>query len=97
MTTKQASAKAGERTMVFKLLADHNRYRTIALLVRTKGGMSVGDIAESLGMSHSTTSHLLAVLHQKNIVAYHRKGREMRYEIAKSSLAKRVARLVQSS
>lgn len=95
MTGKLASAKASDRVMIFKLLADHSRYRAIALLLRTRSGMSVGDIAESLGMSHSTTSHLLAVLHEKDIVSYHRRGREMRYEIAKNQLAKRVARLIQ--
>jgi DNA-binding transcriptional ArsR family regulator len=94
MTTKQANARTKEYTTVFKLLADHNRYRALALLMHTKGGMSVGDIAEALRMNHSATSHLLAVLHEKNIVSYHRKGREMRYEITKKPIAKHITRLL---
>lgn len=85
-----------ERIALFKILADSNRYRAIALLMRSKAGKTVGAIAEALGMSHSSVSHLLGVLHNADIVAYEKQGREIAYSIAKTAPAKRIARLMQT-
>lgn len=96
MAKKQIDAKTSERITLFKILADANRYRAAAYLIRAKGGASVGAIAEELGMSHSSVSHLLSGLYNAGIVIYKKSGREVVYTIAKTPQAKRVARLARS-
>jgi len=92
MTKKDTS----ECVALFKILADKNRYHTITSLMRAKTGETVSGLAEALNMSHSSTSHLLAVLHEAGIVAYKKKGREVCYMIAKTPQAKRITRLLQA-
>jgi len=94
MAKKDIDTKANERISLFRLLADRNRYRVIEFLMRAKTGESVGELAEVLDMSHSSVSHLLAVLHDAGIVSYKKKGREAYYEIDKTPQAKRIARLL---
>ncbi|MBM3260965.1 winged helix-turn-helix transcriptional regulator [Candidatus Kaiserbacteria bacterium] len=97
MAKKDFDLKMNERLSLFKLLADRNRYRCVVLLMRSKTGGSVRTIAEALNMSHSSTSHLLAVLHDAGIVMYKKSGREVSYSLAKTPQAKRVIKLVQAS
>lgn len=94
MAKKSPDAKMGDIVSIFKLLADSNRYRTVVILMRAKSGQPVSEIAKVLGMSHSSVSHMLAVLHDASIVAYKKKGREVLYMIAKTPHAKRVARFL---
>ena len=86
--------KDASNIAIFKLLADHNRYRCVALLMKSKRGESVSVLAETLDMSHSSVSHMLAVLHDAGIVIYTKKGREVLYTMAKTPPAKRVALLM---
>lgn len=97
MASTRQKSKSEDHVAVFKLLADESRYRAITLLMRERSGMSVTDIAESLGMTHSSVSHLLAVLHDASIVLYRKKGREIRYVVANTKNAKFVARLLKIS
>ena len=86
--------KDASNITIFKILSDHSRYRCIALLMKSKRGESVSVLAETLGMSHSSVSHMLAVLHDAGIVIYTKKGREVLYMMAKTPQAKRVALLM---
>jgi ArsR family transcriptional regulator len=80
--------------LIFKILADPNRYELLVLLYRAKLSLSVGDIAQSLNMTHSAVSHQLGNLHELSIVIYKRHGREMRYSFAKTPIARKVSRLL---
>ena len=97
MTVKKGITKKDEQLGLFKLLADQRRYEVAALLMRNKGALSVGEIAETVGMGHSALSHLLGRLHGASIVTYKKSGREVLYEFAKTPVARRVARLLQLS
>lgn len=86
--------KDASNIAIFKILSDHNRYHSVALLMKSKRGESVSVLAGALGMSHSSVSHMLAVLHDAGIVGYTKKGREVLYTMAKTPQAKRVALLM---
>ena len=95
MAKKSAGTKVSEIAPLFKILADENRCSAITFLMRAKVVASVGAIAETLGMSHSSVSHMLAILHDAGIVSYKKKGREVAYSIAKTPRAKRITHLLQ--
>ncbi|MBI5003862.1 helix-turn-helix transcriptional regulator [Candidatus Kaiserbacteria bacterium] len=86
--------KDASNIATFKILADQNRHQCIMVLLRSKRGESVSAIAKTLGMSHSSVSHMLAVLHDADMVTYTKKGREVLYTIAKTPQTKRVALLM---
>jgi len=96
MTKKKVSGKNGEAVVIFKLLSDANRYRSIGLLMRSKKALTVSDIAKALDMHHSATSHQLGSLHAKGIVQYKKNGREAHYMLGATPLAKRIARIMKS-
>ncbi len=64
----------------FKLFADPTRLRILKVLLVNKE-MCVNEIAESIGMSHSATSHQLAKLEARDILHCERKGKTMCYMI----------------
>ena len=94
MAKKGTQTKADASTVLFKILADKNRARALALLMRARGGLGVGGIAKTLGMSNSAASHLLAMLYENNVVSYEKTGREVIYTLAVSARAKALVRIL---
>lgn len=68
-----------ELSDLFKVFADSTRLRIIHILF--DGPISVGDIAESLGMSQSAISHQLKYLKDSNLVKSERDGKSMFYSL----------------
>lgn len=65
---------------LFKVLGDSTRLRIMFVLI--DGKRSVGDIADSLGMSQSAISHQLRSLRDNNLVRAQREGKSIFYELA---------------
>ncbi|HEY7652614.1 MAG TPA: metalloregulator ArsR/SmtB family transcription factor [Methylomirabilota bacterium] len=63
----------------FKALAHPVRIRVLEILVR--GGRSVHELQEALGVDQPTVSQQLAVLRAKNIVEAHKEGTGVRYTV----------------
>ncbi len=64
---------------LFSALADPTRVRIVAALDGRE--MCVGDIAATLGLSQSATSHQLRTLRQQGLVRASRNGRMMYYSL----------------
>ena len=65
----------------FALLADPSRLRIVYALVEG-GPMCVSDVAGSVGLGDSATSHQLAKLRAAGVVRTERHGREIWYQVA---------------
>ena len=63
----------------FKALAHPIRIRILEILVR--GGRSVHELQEALGLDQPTVSQQLAVLRGKNIVEARKEGTAVRYSV----------------
>jgi ArsR family transcriptional regulator len=63
----------------FKALAHPVRIRILEILVR--GGRSVHELQEALGVDQPTVSQQLAVLRAKNIVEARKEGTAVRYSV----------------
>jgi DNA-binding transcriptional ArsR family regulator len=73
------SAGTAERmAAVFKVLADPSRCRLVAALVEAEE-LCVCDLAATVGLSESSTSHHLRVLRALNLVRARRDGRMVYY------------------
>jgi DNA-binding transcriptional ArsR family regulator len=79
---KQA-ARSGQlqvfKAEFFKALAHPIRVRVLEILVR--GGRSVHELQEALGLDQPTVSQQLAVLRAKNIVEARKEGTGVRYTV----------------
>jgi DNA-binding transcriptional ArsR family regulator len=64
---------------VFATLSDASRVRIIAALLEEE--LSVGVLADELGMSESAVSHQLRGLRQMHLVRARRQGRHMFYRL----------------
>lgn len=95
--SKVARAKIAEMASIYKLLSDETRLYVIDMLFRSRTPLSVGEIAESIQMSHSATSHLLGSLFRNGVVENLRDGREKLYTIGKTIQAKRVMKILKNS
>jgi DNA-binding transcriptional ArsR family regulator len=93
MRKKIVQKKTTDPVALFKILADCSRYDVLMLLHGTRAGLLVGEIADMLGVSHSTTSHLLARLQGEGIVIRKKEGRSVRYRMHTTPLARTIARL----
>ena len=96
MIKKKTLTKAESSAVLFKILGDTNRFRVLVLLHKSRRGLGVGGIAEALDMSHSATSHLLAVLVEHDLVVGERNGREVIYILAASARARSLVRVLQA-
>ena len=64
----------------FALLGDVNRLRIVMALHRAPG-MTVGGIADAVGMSHNAVSHALAALRVTGVLSVDRDGRYRRWSV----------------
>jgi DNA-binding transcriptional ArsR family regulator len=65
-------AQAAQASELLKLFANKNRLRVICTLY--KGGKSVSELAEMLGLTQSNVSQHLAYLHRHKLVSVRRRG-----------------------
>ena len=68
----------------FKALAHPIRIRILEILVR--GGLSVHELQEALGLDQPTVSQQLAVLRGKNIVEARKEGTAVRYSVRDATI-----------
>jgi ArsR family transcriptional regulator, lead/cadmium/zinc/bismuth-responsive transcriptional repressor len=73
------AAQTLELANLFSALADPTRVRIVAMLDGRE--MCVGDVAATLGISQSATSHQLKTLRQQGLVRSHREGRMVYYTL----------------
>lgn len=78
-------AKASHLADLFSALSDANRIRLIAVLLERE--LSVGSLAEALGMSESAVSHQLRGLRQLRLVRSRREGRRIFYSLDDAHVA----------
>jgi len=71
----------------FNMVGDPTRLKICYLLCRHKE-LSVGDIAEVVGVSISAVSHTLRKLQKANMVENRRESRTVYYKLKKSPLTK---------
>jgi ArsR family transcriptional regulator len=87
MTDRQATYGAsahmavGKATSLLKLLAHEGRLEIMCLLV--DGGLTVGQIGTSLGLTQSAVSQQLMRLRAEGLVVANREGRSIRYVLGR--------------
>lgn len=74
-----AGARASRLADLFGTLSDASRVRIIAALLEQE--LSVGSLADDLGMSESAVSHQLRGLRQLRLVRSRREGRRIFYSL----------------
>jgi ArsR family transcriptional regulator, lead/cadmium/zinc/bismuth-responsive transcriptional repressor len=72
----------------FKILADPTRFNILCKLIKSKDGMCVSEIADTVGISHSAASHQLAKLEAHSVVRSFREGQRMCYRLQKNPFTK---------
>jgi ArsR family transcriptional regulator, lead/cadmium/zinc/bismuth-responsive transcriptional repressor len=63
----------------FGALADPSRAQIVAVLIGHE--LSVGDVAASVGLTQSATSHHLRLLRDRRLVRHHRHGNQVYYSV----------------
>ena len=86
--------RAEEVAAVLKTLSNPRRLLLLCKLVE-RGRMSVGQLAETVGLSQSALSQHLAVMREEKLVAFDRAGQTLFYRIADERLNQLLASLYQ--
>lgn len=79
--------KAGDAARLLKLLANERRLLLLCKLADA-GEMSVGALAEAVGLSQSALSQHLALMRDQGLVAFRREGQTLHYSIADPAAAR---------
>jgi ArsR family transcriptional regulator len=77
--------KADEVASILKALANPRRLMLLCKLAE-QDRMSVGELAEAVGISQSALSQHLAVMRDEGLVAFDRAGQTLHYRIADERL-----------
>lgn len=80
-------AKAAEAAKMLKLLANEHRLLVLCRLVAERE-MTVGDIADAIGLSQSALSQHLAKMRDDGLVATRRDGQTIYYRLADKNVAR---------
>ena len=86
--------RAEEVAAVLKTLSNPRRLLLLCKLVE-RGRISVGQLAETVGLSQSALSQHLAVMREEKLVAFDRAGQTLFYRIADERLNQLLASLYQ--
>lgn len=84
--------KAAEAAGLLKLLANENRLLILCRLA-VAGEMSVGDLADAVGLSQSALSQHLAKMREDGLLATRREAQTVFYRIADPNAARLLALL----
>ena len=79
--TRALGAKAGKVASLLSVLANDRRLLILCKLVEA-GEVTVGDLAEEIGLSQSALSQHLARLREQGIVKFRRESQTLWYRIA---------------
>jgi len=82
MRIMKKESKVDKTAKIFKLLGDGTRCRILLILKKHPDGMYVYEIADTIGMSHSATSHQLATLERGGLVSSYKDGQTVLYTLA---------------
>lgn len=85
-------AKATEAARLLRLLANENRLLLLCMLA-AEGELTVGELADALGLSQPALSQHLARLREDGLVAARRNAQSMHYRIADPRAARVLALL----
>lgn len=80
------AGKAGEAAGLLKLLANERRLLLLCKLA-AEGEMTVGSLADAVGLSQSALSQHLALMRDQGLVSYRRDGQTLHYFIAEPAVA----------
>lgn len=80
LCSQESGEKLSLLAELFKTYGDQTRLRILFRLY--DGGSSVGDLADSLGMTQSAVSHQLRILKQARLISSVRDGRNIIYSLA---------------
>ena len=86
----QLEASAGEAARLLQLMANEKRLLILCNLA-IHGEVSVGPLAEAVGLSQSALSQHLAKLRQDGLVAYRRQSQTLFYRLADPKAARVLA------
>ncbi len=70
----------------FRALADPTRLTVLGRLARARGPLTVSEVADCCGVHLSGVSRHLGLLRQAGIVISRREGRQVKYELDRSTL-----------
>ncbi len=84
--------RAAEAAQILRLLANERRLLLLCHLIQ-EGEMTVGRLADTLGLSQSALSQHLAQLRQEKLVATRREGTAIHYRIADPRVAQLIGTL----
>ena len=76
------------RPELFRALADPTRLTVLGRLALARRPLTVSEVADCCGVHLSGVSRHLGLLRQAGIVVSRREGREVRYELDRSSLCR---------
>jgi DNA-binding transcriptional ArsR family regulator len=86
----ELAAKAAEAARLLRLLANENRLLLLCHLAG-EGEMSVGALAEAVGLSQPALSQHLALLREDGLVATRREAQAVFYRLAEPKVARILA------
>jgi len=74
---------------ILKIISSKTRFQIVSMLLNSeKKTPCVNEIADTIGISHSATSHQLAKLEDKGVVNSHRTGKTICYKIKNNETTK---------
>lgn len=77
-----------------KILSSKARFQILALLLKSPHDPCVNDIADTIGLSHSATSHQLAYLEEKGVVEAYRDGQMICYHLTSSPTTRHLRTII---
>jgi DNA-binding transcriptional ArsR family regulator len=90
--SSRAQHDLAELDLVFNALAHQSRRTILSILLARGGSMTSGQIADRFDCTWPTTSRHLRVLEDAGLVRIESTGRERRYELDRSMLARTATR-----
>lgn len=85
-------------TEIFSLLSSESRFKILTVLFKYKDDdICVQEIADEVRMTHSATSHQLAILEKSGIIESFRNGKTVCYFVNKSNITKKVHNLIKEA
>ncbi len=83
-------------TSTLKILSNKNRYSILKLLLFSSKDLCVHEIADSVGMSQSATSHQLAYLEARGVVSSVRMGKTKCYIPTENEVTDKILAIIKS-
>lgn len=92
VTSDKLAEQAGEAARLLKLLSNERRLLVLCKLAAA-GEMTVGALADAVGLSQSALSQHLSLMRSEGLVRFRREGQTLHYAIADASAERLLATL----